>query len=113
MANDQSFLSNEYHLKTVPVTQFPEFINNRVVTTVETETPPTWAKAVVISADAAIWVNTGAVEAAAIPVGDVADGSGSLPLGAFQAECFDIVPGRLISVVSASGTARVAFRYYA
>lgn len=110
MATDQSFLSNEYHAKMAPVTQFPSFTNHLVVTTAKTATAPSWAKSVIISADADIWLSDGT---AAIPAGDVVDGTGSFLMKDGQAECFDITPGQTISIISASGTANVGLRFFA
>jgi hypothetical protein len=95
--------------KMVPTIPFPSFVNHHAVTTAETETVPAGAYSVVIKTDATIWLSDGT---AVVPAGDVVDGAGSFPLGAGEAICFDVVPGQTISVISASGTANVAFLYY-
>lgn len=95
--------------KTVPVIPFPSYVNHHVVTTVEAETVPAGAYAVVIKTDAVIWLSDGT---AAVPAGELVDGTGSFPMSPGEAICFDVVPGQTLSVVSAAGTANVAFLYY-
>lgn len=95
--------------KTVPVIPFPSHVNHRVVTAAETETVPAGAYMVVIKTDATIWLSDGT---AAVPAGDVTNGTGSFPMSPGEAICFDVVPAQTISVISASGTANVAFLYY-
>ena len=95
--------------KTVPVIPFPSYVNHHVVTAAEAETVPAGAYMVVIKTDATIWLSDGA---AAVPAGEVVDGTGSFPQGAAEAICYDVVPGQTISVIAASGTANVSFLYY-
>lgn len=95
--------------QTVPRIPFPAFVNHHAVTVAEAETVPAGAYSVVIKTDATIWLSDGT---AAVPAGDVTNGSGSFPMAPGEAICFDVVPGQTISVISASGTANVAFLYY-
>lgn len=95
--------------QTVPRIPFPSFVNHRAVTTAETETVPANGYSVVIKTDATIWLSDGT---AAVPAGDSNPGEGSFPMAPGEAICFDVVPGQTISVISASGTANVAFLYY-
>ena len=94
--------------QTVPRIPFPSYVNHRAVTAAETETVPAGAYSVVIKTDATAWFSDGT---AAVPAGDVT-GTGSFPMAPGEAICFDVVPGQTISVISASGTANVAFLYY-
>lgn len=95
--------------QTVPRIPFPVHVNHRAVTAAETETVPAGAYSVVIKTDATAWFSDGT---AVVPAGDVTGGTGSFPMAPGEAICFDVVPGQTISVVSASGTANVAFLYY-
>lgn len=95
--------------QTVPRIPFPTHVNHRAVTVAETETVPAGGYSVVIKTDATCWLSGGT---AVVPAGDVADGTGSFPLAPGEAICFDVVPAQTISVISASGTANVAFLYY-
>jgi hypothetical protein len=93
-------------------TPFPDYVNHRTITTAETETVPTLSPAVrrvVITADADVWLSDGT---AVIPSSDVIDGTGSFLLKAGVARGFDIEQGWTLSVISASGTAHVAFEYF-
>lgn len=96
----------------LPCLPLPPYVNNRTVTTAEDETVPATAAWCVIISDAAIWWALG-TGAAVVPTGDVTDGSGSSPLGAWViSPVFAVTAGQKISVVSPSGTAHVAFWYY-
>lgn len=95
--------------QTVPRIPFPVHVNHRAVTTAETETVPAGAYSVVIMVDAIAWFSDGT---AAVPAGDVTNGTGSFPISPGQALCFDVAPAQTLSVISASGTANVAFLYY-
>jgi hypothetical protein len=91
-------------------TPFPAFVNHYPVTTAKTVTVPAGYTGVVIESDADIWLSDGT---AAIPAGDVTNGTGSFPLKGGASRGFDVSPGQTISVISASGTANVAFEYFA
>lgn len=110
MAVTQALIFTKHiRTQTVPRIPFPSFVNHRVVTAAETETVPAGAYSVVIKTDATIWLSDGT---AAVPVGDSVSGAGSFPMAPGEAICFDVTPTQTLSVVSASGTANVAFLYY-
>ena len=91
-------------------TPFPSYVNHRSITTAEAETVPAGMSMVIISSTSDIWLSDGT---AAVPTGDVVDGTGSFPLKAGVARGFDVTPAQTISVIPASGTALVAFEYFA
>ncbi len=94
-----------------PFTPFPNGnVVHRTVTTAAAETVPAGCGAVIITADAAIWISGGT---AVVPSSDVTDGTGSVFLGAGVARGFYVSPGQALSVISASGTAHVSFEYLA
>lgn len=92
-----------------PFTTFPLYVNHRVVTVAETETVPTDANAVIVSTDADVWLSDGTAVA---PAGDVVDGSGSFFMKDGTCRGFYVTGGQTLSVISASGTASVAFEYF-
>jgi len=93
----------------LPKIPFPAYVNHRAVTVAETETVPANAYVVVIKTDAVAWFSRGT---AAVPAGDVTDGTGSFPISPGEAILFDVKPGTEIRVIAASGTANVSFWYY-
>lgn len=96
----------------LPVMPFPLWVNNRTVTTAEDETVPAGAAFVVINPDADVWIASGTGTAAA-PSGDVTNGAGSVFLkGGVISPPFRVQPGQILSGVSATGTAHVAYWYY-
>lgn len=96
----------------LPVLPFPLWINNRTVTVAEDETVPANAKYVVITADADVWVANG-TGLAAVPSGDVVDGSGSTFFKAgVISPPFRVQAAQILSIISATGTAHVALWYY-
>lgn len=99
----------------IPFLPFPAYVNHRKVDnpTAEDETVPAGMAAVVIDPDADVWVANG-TGAAVVPSGDVVDGTGSFLVRAgVITPAFGVSAGQKISVTSASGTAHVAFLYYA
>src|SRR5688500_15985246 len=90
-------------------TFLPAYVNHRTITTAEAETVPAGYCGVIMVADADIWFSAGT---AAVPTGDIVDGTGSSFLKAGATRGFDVSPGQTISVISASGTAHVAFEYF-
>jgi hypothetical protein len=90
-------------------TPFPPNVYNYTVTTAANITVPAATTGVIIEADADIWLNT---SAAATVGGTAVDGTGSIPLKAGVSRGFDVVPGQVISVISASGTAHVATEWF-
>lgn len=97
--------------ESIPTVPAPVYVTNRTVTAAETETVPTGATRVIISADAAIWYAFG--RAAVIPTDDttVTGGVGSIPMVAGAPRSFFVSPASTISTVSVTGTAHVCFEY--
>lgn len=96
----------------IPFLPFPAYVNHRTITTAEDETVPADMAAVVIDPDADVWVANG-TGAAVVPSTDVTNGTGSFLVKAgVITPAFGVSAGQKISVVSASGTAHVAFLYY-
>lgn len=93
----------------VPMIPFPLYVNHRAVTVAEDETVPAGATRVFITTDADVWLADGT---AAVPAGDVTNGSGSFLLKAGVTRGFFVTPAQTISVISASGTAHVSFEYF-
>lgn len=93
----------------IPLLPFPTYVHHRTVTTAETETVPAGATRVFVTADADAWLSDGT---AAVPAGDVTDGTGSFLLKAGVCRGFFVTPGQTISAISASGTAHISFEYY-
>jgi hypothetical protein len=96
----------------IPAMPFPLYVNDRTVTGAEDETVPVGAKYVVLNPDADVWMANG-TGAAVVPSGDVVDGTGSILIKAgVIPPAFRVQPGQILSVISATGTAHVAFWYY-
>lgn len=114
MAVTQPLLTNISALRGgLPFLPFPAFVNHRTVTTAVDETVPAGAASVVIISDATIWCANG-TGAAVVPSGNVTDGTGSFAVGTLLiSPPFGVTAGQKLSVVSASGTAHVAFLYFA
>lgn len=93
----------------IPLLPFPVYVNHRAVTTAETETVPAGATRVFITTDADAWLSDGT---AAVPAGDVTNGTGSFLLKAGVCRGFFVTPAQTLSVISASGTAHISFEYY-
>lgn len=97
----------------LPVLPFPLSINNRTMTTAVDETVPAGIYFVVIDPDADVWIANG-TGAAAVPSGQVTNGTGSAFFkGGVISPPFAVNPGQILSIVSASGTAHVSLWYYA
>lgn len=113
MATMQPLLSSYPGIAgSLPVLPFPLWINNRTVTVAEDETVPALAKYVVVDADADIWIANG-TGAAAVPSGDVSDGTGSAFFKAgVISPPFRVQAAQILSIVSATGTAHVSLWYY-
>jgi hypothetical protein len=107
MATDQSLLKDT-QIAVVPLTPFPSHVNHRTAAAAETETAPTWAGSVIITPDADAWFSDGT---AAVPTGDVDDGTGSFLISAKATRAFYITPGQTFSFVPATGTVHVSFEY--
>lgn len=113
MAVTQPLLINVAGLRGgLPALPFPLHVNDHTLTTAEDETVPALAQFVVINPDADVWIASG-TGAAVVPSGDVVDGTGSILIKAgVISPVFLVQPGQVLSVVSATGTAHVAFWYY-
>ncbi len=89
----------------LPSTIPSPFTNHYAVTGAKTITITTgWRCA--FTADADIWI-AAAGSVAAVPAGDVTNGTGSSPLIKGQTRIFEIESGATFSVIAATGTANV------
>lgn len=101
-----------------PPPRFPEsappppigtYVSNRTLAAgvAETVTVPAGATSVIVSGDATMWARIGGT--AAVPTGDVTDGTGSVCLQTWAYRA--CTPGGTISVV-AGATAHVSFEWF-
>lgn len=95
----------------LPITALSFYVNNRTISSAETETVPTGAGRVVITSDGDAWMNPNGT--AAVPSGDVTDGTGSICLKAGVARVFYVAAGNSLSIIAASGTVHVSYEYFA
>jgi hypothetical protein len=86
-------------------TPFPSNVNDYTFSAAKSITVPAATSAVIISSDVDIWLSAGT---AAVPSGDVIDGTGSFFFAKGTVREFDVVPGQVFTAIPATGTAHVS-----
>jgi hypothetical protein len=91
-------------------TPFPSNIYNYTFSASKTVTVPAATTSVIISTDADIWLST--TGAAAVPTGDVVDGTGSFFLAKGTVREFDVIAAQTFTMIPTTGTAHAALCWF-
>jgi hypothetical protein len=102
-------ISDDY-MGVIPETAFADNLGNITATTAKTVTVPGSAFRVVINADADIWINPNGT--AAVPTGDVTDGTGSMFQMKGLRTAYQVAPTGTFSIIPATGTVHASFEWF-